>query len=220
MKNEQEKSDPSIVAKRPANKPDIAEVDLWGSGAESAEPREGTEGNTGEQHTCRTPSRESVSQGLERVREAAKQRKKERFTALLHHVTVDLLKDAYSWLKREAAPGVDGRTWQSYKQNLEVNLVELHSRIHRGTYRALPSRRRYIPKPDGRQRPLGIAALEDKIVQRAVVGVLNTIYEEDLAPLVPALTSGLGDLPRARRKSELPERLGRRRRSIRGIERL
>jgi RNA-directed DNA polymerase len=90
MKNEQEKSDPSIVAKRPANKPDIAEVDLWGSGAESAEPREGTKGNTGEQHTCRTPSRESVSQGLERVREAAKQRKKERFTALLHHVTVDL----------------------------------------------------------------------------------------------------------------------------------
>ena len=179
MKNEQEKSDPSIVAKRPANKPQIAEVDLWGSGAESAEPREGTEGNTGEQRTCRTPSRESVSQGLERVREVAKQRKKERFTALLHHVTIDLLKDAYSWLKREAAPGVDGRTWQSYKQNLEANLVELHSRIHRGTYRALPSRRRYIPKPDGRQRPLGIAALEDKIVQRAVVEVLNAIYEED-----------------------------------------
>ena len=115
MKNEQEKSDPSIVAKRPANKPQNAEVDLWGSGAESAEPREGTKGNTGEQHTRRTPSRESVSQGLERVREAAKQRKKERFTALLHHVTIDLLKDAYSWLKREAAPGVDGRTWQSYR---------------------------------------------------------------------------------------------------------
>ena len=111
-----------------------------------------------------------MSQGLERVREAAKQRKKERFTALLHHVTIDLLKAAYSWLKREAAPGVDGRTWQSYKQNLEVNLVELHSRIHRGTYRALPSRRRYIPKPDGRQRPLGIAALEDKIVQRTEKG--------------------------------------------------
>src|ERR1700758_5330648 len=179
MKNEQEKSDPSIVAKRPANKPNIAEVDLWGSGAESAEPREGTEGNTGEQHTGRTLSRESVSQGLERVREAAKQRKKERFTALSHHLTIDMLKAAYSWLKREAAPGVDGRTWQSYKQNLEVNLAELHSRIHRGTYRALPSRRRYIPKPDGRQRPLGIAALEDKIVQRAVVEVLNAIYEED-----------------------------------------
>src|SRR6202140_4475831 len=179
MKNEQEKSDPSIVAKRPANKPDIAEVDLWGSGAESAEPREGTEGNTGEQRTCRTPSRGSVSQGLERAREVAKRRKKERFTALLHHVTIDLLKDAYSWLKREAASGVDGRTWQSYKQNLEANLVELHSRIHRGTYRALPSRRQYIPKPDGRQRPLGIAALEDKIVQRAVVEVLNAIYEQD-----------------------------------------
>src|ERR1700738_1150127 len=170
MKNEQEKSDPSIVAKRPANKPNIAEVDLWGSGAELAEQREGTEGNTGEQHTCRTPSRESVSQGLERVREAAKQRKKERFTALLHHLTIDLLKAAYSWLKREAAPGVDGRTWQSYKQNLEVNLAELHSRVHRGTYRALPSRRRYIPKPDRRQRPLGIAALEDKIVQRTEKG--------------------------------------------------
>jgi RNA-directed DNA polymerase len=179
MKNEREKSDPSKVAKRPANKPKVAEVDLWGSGAESAEPREGTEGNTGEQHTCRTPSRASVSQGLERVREAARKRKKERFTALLHHVTIDLLKDAYFWLKREAAPGVDGRTWQSYKQNLEINLAELHSRIHRGTYRALPSRRRYIPKPDGRQRPLGIAALEDKIVQRAVVELLNAIYEGD-----------------------------------------
>jgi hypothetical protein len=148
MKHKQEKSDPSTVAERPANKPGQP-------GAESAEPREGTEGNTGEQHTCRTPSRGSVSQGLDRVREAAKQRKKDRFTALLHHVTFDLLKDAYSWLKREAAPGVDGRTWQSYKQNLEANLVELHSRIHRGSYRALPSRRQYIPKPDGRQRPLG-----------------------------------------------------------------
>ena len=84
-------------------------------------------------------------------------------------MTTDLLTEAYSWLKRDAAPGVDGQTWQGYKQNLEVNLAELHSRIHRGTYRALPSRRRYIPKPDGRQRPLGIAALEDKIVQRAVV---------------------------------------------------
>ena len=100
MKNEQEKSDPSIVAKRSANKPDIVEVDLWGSGAESAEQREGTEGNTGEQRTCRTPSRESVSQGLERVRGAAKQRKKERFTALLHHLTIDLL--------RAAIPGSSG----------------------------------------------------------------------------------------------------------------
>jgi RNA-directed DNA polymerase len=136
--------------------------------------------------------RESVPQGLERVREAAKQRKKERFTALLHHVTIDLLKDAYSWLKREAAPGVDGRTWQSYKQNLEANLAELHSRIHQGTYRALPSRRRYIPKPDGRQRPLGIAALEDKIVQRAVVEVLNAIYEEDFLGISYGFRPGRG----------------------------
>ena len=179
MKNEQEKSDPSIVAKRPANKPQIAEVDLWGSGAESAEPREGTEGNTGEQRTCRTPSRESVSQGLERVREAAKQRKKERFTALLHHLNVDLLRDSFFALQRKASPGVDGVTWQEYETGLEDRLVDLHSRVHRGAYRAKPSRRVLIPKADGRQRPLGIAALEDKIVQRAVVEVLNAIYEED-----------------------------------------
>jgi RNA-directed DNA polymerase len=172
MKQGQEKSDPSIRAKKPANKPGQP-------GAESAEQREGTEGNTGQPRTRRTLSRESVSSGLERVREAAKQDKKERFTALMHHVTLDLLKEAFSWLKREAAPGVDGRTWQGYKQDLEANLADLHRRIHQGTYRALPSRRRYIPKPDGRQRPLGIAALEDKIVQRAVVEVLNAIYEED-----------------------------------------
>jgi len=139
MKNKREKSDPSIVAQMSANKPGQP-------GAESAEPREGTEGNAGEQHTCRTQSRESVSQGLERVREVAKQDKKERFTSLLHHMTIDLLKDAYSWLKREAAPGVDGRTWQSYKENLEVNLRELHGRIHQGTYQALPSRRQRMEK--------------------------------------------------------------------------
>jgi group II intron reverse transcriptase/maturase len=127
----------------------------------------------------RTQSRESVSQGLDRVRKATQQKKKERFTALLHYVTVDRLADAFSSLKREVAPGVDGTTWQSYKQDLEANLTRLHEQVHRGTYRALPSRRRYIPKPDGRQRPLGIAALEDKIVQRAVVQVLNAIYEED-----------------------------------------
>lgn len=96
------------------------------------------------------------------------QRKKERFNALLHHVTVDRLQEAFSSLKREAAPGVDGTTWQSYKQDLEINLTRLHGQVHRGTYRALPSRRRYIPKPDRRQRPLGIAALEDKIVQLAL----------------------------------------------------
>ena len=167
-----EKSDPSIVAMKPANKPGQP-------GAESVEPREGTEGNTGEPRTRRTPSRESVTQGLDRVRQAAKARKKERFTALLHHVSADLLKAAYSWLKRDAAPGVDQITWQEYGQNLEAGIVDLHARLHRGAYRALPSRRRYIAKPDGRQRPLGIAALEDKIVQRALVEVLNAIYEGD-----------------------------------------
>jgi RNA-directed DNA polymerase len=172
MKHGQEKSDLSEVATKRANNPGPP-------GAESVEPREGTEGNTGEQRTRRTLSRVSVSPGLERVREVAKQDKKERFTALLHHVTLDLLKEAFFWLKRQAAPGVDGQTWQGYKENLGANLIALHSRIHQGTYRALPSRRRYIPKSDGRQRPLGIAALEDKIVQRAAVEVLNAIYEED-----------------------------------------
>jgi group II intron reverse transcriptase/maturase len=147
--------------------------------AERAERRVEAEGNTSEPRRRRTPSRESVYQGLERVRQAAKAKKKERFTALLHHVNVDLLRGAYFWLQRNAAPGVDGVTWPEYAQNLEANLVDLHERVHRGAYRALPSRRKYIAKPDGRQRPLGIAALEDKIVQRALVEVLNAIYEED-----------------------------------------
>jgi RNA-directed DNA polymerase len=106
-------------------------------------------------------------------------RRKERFTALLHHVSIDLLRIAFYALKRQAAPGVDGLRWLDYEADLERNLEDLHARVHRGAYRALPSRRRYIPKPDGRQRPLGIAALEDKILQRAVVEVLNAIYEED-----------------------------------------
>jgi RNA-directed DNA polymerase len=172
MMHGREKSDLSIVAGKPANK-------LKPMSAESVERREGAKGNTDELHTRQTLSWESVFQGLDRVRQTAKVRKKERFTALFHHVTVDLLKAAYSWLKRDAAPGVDGLTWRDYEQDLEVNLVALHARLHRGAYRALPSRRKYIAKPDGRQRPLGIAALEDKIVQRAVVEVLNAIYEED-----------------------------------------
>ena len=185
MMHGREKSDLSIVATKPANKPGQP-------GAESVERRERAEGNTGGRHTRRTPSRGSVSQGLDRVRKAAQDKKKERFTALLHHVTVDRLRDAYSRLKREAAPGVDGATWQSYKQDLEIRLMRLHEQVHRGTYRALPSRRRYIPKPDGRQRPLGIAALEDKIVQRAVVQVLNAIYEEDFLGLSYGFRPGRG----------------------------
>ena len=137
------------------------------------------EGNGIEHGMRRTPSRESMSHGLDRVRKAAKERKQERFTALLHHVDVELLRSAYGWLRKEAAAGVDGVTWEQYGEGLERKLADLHDRIHRGAYRAQPSRRVYIPKPDGRQRPLGIAALEDKVVQRALVEVLNAIWEED-----------------------------------------
>ena len=172
MMNESEKSDSSIVAEKLANKPE-------GLGAEPAERREGTKGNTIENPTRRTPSRESVSRGLDRVRERARREKKGRFTALLHHVNVDLLRAAFSWLKRDAAPGIDHVTWREYEQDLETKLAKLHARVHRGAYRALPSRRKFICKEDGRQRPLGIAALEDKILQRSMVEVLNAIYEEE-----------------------------------------
>jgi len=120
-----------------------------------------------------------MSQGLRGVRQAARERKQERFTALLHRLSVKLLRDSVYALQRQASPGVDGVTWQEYETGLEDRLVDLHSRVHRGAYRAKPSRRVYIPKADGRQRPLGIAALEDKIVQQAVVTILNQIYEVD-----------------------------------------
>ena len=158
MMTDHEKSDPAIVAWRAANKPGQP-------GAESQEPRAGAKENAGQGGTLRTPSRAGVTPGLDRVRQAAKQRKKERFTALLHHVDVDCLRRAYLALKRDAASGVDGVTWREYGEDLEVRLEDLHGRVHRGAYRAPPSRRKYIPKPDGRQRPLGIAALEDKIAQ-------------------------------------------------------
>ncbi len=148
----------------------------------SAEPAEGrvrTEENDVEANTQPTRSGERVSQGLGGVRQAARERKQEQFTALLHHLTVDLLGESYYGLKRRAAPGVDGVSWQQYEQGLEARLIDLHGRVHRGAYRAQPSRRVYIPKADGRQRPLGIAALEDKIVQQAVVAILNQIYEVD-----------------------------------------
>jgi group II intron reverse transcriptase/maturase len=120
-----------------------------------------------------------VTQALARVRKAAQQRRKEKFTALFHHLSVDLLREAFLVLKRDAAPGMDGLTWQAYAADLDRNLTDLHARVHRGAYRATPSRRTYIPKADGRQRPLAVAALEDKIVQRATVAVLNFIYEEE-----------------------------------------
>jgi RNA-directed DNA polymerase len=166
------KSDPVVVAARPANEAERLAKEL-------AEPRAGTKGNAGQQSTCRAQDRASVSHALERIRQVARQRRKERFTALFHHLTIDLLGEAFEQLKPNAAPGIDGVTWQDYDADLERNLEDLHARVHRGAYRALPSRRRYIPKADGRQRPLAVAALEDKIVQRATAAVLNAIYEED-----------------------------------------
>jgi RNA-directed DNA polymerase len=147
--------------------------------AEGMEGRQPAKENTGQATAPRTQSRISELSDLLGVRKAARKDKRTRFTALLHHVSVDLLRDSYYALKREAAPGVDGVSWKEYETGLDEKLEDLHSRIHRGTYRAQPSKRAYIPKADGRQRPLGIAALEDKIVQQAVVRVLSQIYEED-----------------------------------------
>jgi RNA-directed DNA polymerase len=149
------------------------------SPAEVVEGRPQTKENTQQPNLGRTPSRESRPSGLERVREAARKDRKLKFTALLHHVSIDLLRNSYFSLKKQAAPGVDGMTWEEYGRDLEVRLADLHGRIHRGAYRAQPSRRVWIPKADGRQRPLGIAALEDKIVQYAVGTVLNQVWEED-----------------------------------------
>ena len=143
------------------------------------EGRDQIEGNTSKQNASRTQSRTDAHSALERVRKAAMTDKKKRFTALLHHVDVDRLREAYLTSKKHAAAGVDGVTWQCYGEQLEENLQALHARVHSGAYRAKPSRRVYIPKLDGRQRPLGIAALEDKILQSAVVSVMNAIYESD-----------------------------------------
>src|SRR6476659_8512047 len=182
MMHGHEKSDSVIVAVKPTNKAEqpAAEESAHGpTAAESVEPRTGTKGNAVQQSTCRAQNRMSVSQALERIRQVAKARKKERFTGLFHHISVDLLKAAFFCLKGDAAPGVDRLTWRDYEADLGRRLEDLHDRVHRGAYRALPSRRVYIPKPDGRQRPLAVAALEDKIVQRATTAVLNAIYEED-----------------------------------------
>jgi group II intron reverse transcriptase/maturase len=150
-----------------------------GGPKEIVEGRPLTKENAEEPNPNRTPRREIGPSGLDRVRQAAKGDAKMRFTALLHHVSVDLLRNSYYNLKKGAAAGVDGMTWQEYGGNLEERLADLHGRIHSGGYHAKPSRRVWIPKADGRQRPLGIAALEDKIAQAAVVKVLNQIWEED-----------------------------------------
>src|SRR5215468_6548915 len=140
-----EKSDSVIVAAKPANKAEQ-------SAAEPVEPRAGTKGNASQQSTCRTQSRVSVSQALEHIRRIARERKKERFTALFHHLNIDLLEEAFFELKEDAAPGVDRLTWTDYEADLKRTLENLHGRVQRGAYRALPSRRVYIPKPDGGQR--------------------------------------------------------------------
>src|SRR6516162_3261401 len=180
-----EKSDSAIVAGKSPNK-------AGPPAAEAAEQRAGTKGNAEQQSTHRTQTRARVTQALSRVRQAARQRKKERFTALLHHIDVDTLRLTFYALQRKAAPGVDGVTWRDYEADLEPRLEDLHGRVRRGAYRPQPSRRTYIPKADGRQRPLAVAALEDKIVQSACVIVLNAIYEGDFCGFSYGFRPGRG----------------------------
>jgi group II intron reverse transcriptase/maturase len=180
------KSDDRVVPEKPPNN------DRDDLSAEVVEGRRSTEGNTLPEAASRTQSRLDASIALQRVRVAARRDRRARFTALLHHVTVDLLRESFYALKRRAAPGVDGLTWEQYEADLEERLPDLHRRVHLGTYRAQPSRRTFIPKADGRMRPLGIAALEDKIVQQAVVSVLNQIYEVDFLGLSYGFRPGRG----------------------------
>lgn len=162
-----EKSDSPEVAKKQANKA-VSAV------AEPVERRGGAKENADLQSTVRTQSREAVSQAQGRIREAVTRNRRDKLTALLHHIDVDVLRASFFQLKKSAAPGIDEVRWIEYAENLEANLADLHRRVHTGAYRALPSRRKYIPKADGRQRPLGIAAREDKIVQAAVVAILTS----------------------------------------------
>src|SRR3982751_390094 len=170
--NEAEKSDRPIVPGKSTN-------NVAHAAAEPMEGRGGTKGNAGVQSTVRTQSREAVSQAQARIREAVNRNRTEKLTALLPHITIDVLRAAFLALKRRAAPGVDAVAWEAYEAGLEENLQGLHARLHAGSYRALPSRRVYIPKADGKERPLGIAALEDKILQAAVVLILTPVYEAE-----------------------------------------
>jgi RNA-directed DNA polymerase len=172
MMHEPEESYSVVVATKPTNN---AEKSV----AEPVEPRTGTKGNADQQSTRRAQDRESVSQALGRVRQAARQRKKERFTSLLHHVDSAMLRTAFYAIRRDAAPGVDRMTWTAYERDLDRRVEDLRARVHAGTYRALPSRRSYIPKEDGSKRPLAVMAIEDKIVQRAVAALLSAIHEEE-----------------------------------------
>ena len=182
MMHGHEKSDPDIVAMKPANNVEQLAAEQSAAeptAAEPVEPRVGTKGNACQQTMPWAQSQTSMPHALERIRKVARERKKEKFISLSHHISIDLLEDAFYELKVDAAPGVDRLTWKDYEADLERNLEDLHNRVRSGAYRARPSRRVYIPRPDGRQRPLAVAALEDKIVQRAVVTLLNAIYEED-----------------------------------------
>ena len=170
--HEREKSDSVVVAGKPSNNAEQ-------SAAESVERRTETKGNADQRSTRRAQDRASVPQALERVRQAARLRRKEKFTSLLHHIDAPMLRTAFRALKRDAAPGMDGVTWETYEKDLDRHIEDLHSRVQRGAYRAQPSRRSYLPKEDGSKRPLAVAALEDKIVQRATAAVLNAIYEEE-----------------------------------------
>jgi len=180
-----EDSDEVVVPVKRSNKEGL-------SSAETVEGRASPKGNGGQATAVRTPSRGIASNRLEAVRQAARQSREVRFTALLHHITIELLKQSYSALKRDAAPGIDGVTWWAYGENLEAKLRDLHERIHRGSYRARPAKRSYIPKADGSKRPLSIWCLEDKIVQQAVVTVLEAIYEQDFVGFSYGFRPGRG----------------------------
>ena len=170
-----EESDGVVVPMNPSNK---AQAQCVGA-AEKGEGRTPTKENIGQSRTPPAQDGQGVTLGLAGVRRVARERKQERFTTLLHHLTVELLRASFYALKKSASPGVDGVRWQEYEEGLQDRLIDLKDRIHRGAYRAQASRRIYIPKADGRQRPIGIAALEDKIVQQAVATILNEIYEVD-----------------------------------------
>src|SRR6202163_1909493 len=180
-----EESDEGVVPMKRANNEGV-------SSAETVEVTTAPRGNGGQSAAGPTLRRDTASNGLAAVRQAARQSKTLRFTALLHHITTGLLKRSYLALARDAAPGTDGVTWQAYGESLEEKLKDLHERIHRGSYRARPARRTYIPKADGTQRPLSVWRLEDKIVQQGVVEVVERIYEEDFVGFSYGFRPGRG----------------------------
>jgi len=184
---EHKESDSSIVPRNPSNKcgDNKPQAEM---GEERDEPMKNVEQNgmrraqhrtKAQGHRCGGATAKGMTPGLLRVRKVAEEDKDIQFTTLLHHITPEALRASYNALRKDAAPGVDGRVWEDYREGLDKSLAELHTKVHRGSYRSLPSRRVYIPKADGRKRPLGVAALEDKIVQHAVSGVLSAIYETD-----------------------------------------